>query len=447
MGRKIAIVSLALLLLAVCAGSIVAIAPAITAIRDGRIQWNWFSASNFSADTVEEKAIPAGDSATVVVHTPNGRVEVTAKPNAHEIALTAHKTAWGLDAKSAQDLLQKVVVKVEQTGGKIDIQVDYPVQVDLLHIGPAGIQVDFTLTVPPGMIVDASSSRGDVLLHGPSGDGRLQSDFGDIFADNVPAGLTAHSNSGKVVVEKIGSPNSMLVATSGFGDVVIRTSTASSLQGGSESGSVSLYDTKVGGLAELTSSFGDVRMKAVEAGSVKLKTSSGTVTLEDVVSGSSATAQSDFGDILCFTTAAETYDLKTSSGKVQASGLRGTAFLHSSFGDLVFSGENVLLDAGTNSGSVTFTGSLANGMNKLKSDFGDVTISLPEGSQFHLDLSTSFGHVHSEFPVTTRDAGSTRLVGDVGSGGPSLTASTSSGNVEVRILAGAPATTTPAPVE
>lgn len=447
MGRKILILGLILTLLAVCAGSIVAALPVMAAIREGRVNLSWFSINNVSADVVEEKRIAVAGTPSVTVHTPNGRIEIRTQKDAREVVLSAHKFAWGMDAKAAEALLEKVVVDVQQTGSQIEIQVDAPVEVDLLHIGPAGIQVDFLLTVPEEASVAASTSSGEIIAAGMTGETTLRSDFGDVFARDLRGGLIAHSNSGKVIVENAGSPDSALDASSGFGDVVIRNAAAKSVTGHSNSGSVSLYESNVEGSAELTTSFGDVRMKQVVAGSIRLQTNSGRVSLEDVVAKGAAVAETDFGDILCTATTAGQYDLQTDSGKVEASGLRGSAKAHSNFGDLILSGDGVLLDAGTSSGLVTFSGTLADGSNVLTSNFGDITVSLPEGSQFHMDLKTSFGSVHSDFPVTTREAGSTHLTGDVGSGGPSLTASTNSGDVEVRILAGASAAATSAPVE
>jgi DUF4097 and DUF4098 domain-containing protein YvlB len=447
MGRTIVVIALIFVLLAVCAGSVVAVLPVFAAVREGRVHIGWFSLNNVSADLVEEQRLPVNQPASVTVHTPNGRVEVSAQKDAREVVVTSHKYAWGMDTKTAEALLEKVTVRVQQTGDRIDIQVDSPVEVDLLHIGPAGIQVDFIITVPEETAVDASSSSGDIRLEGTRGEARLQSDFGDVYALDLQGGLTVHSDSGKVIVENAGSPESVLDVSSGFGDVVIRLSSAKSLKGHSNSGAVSLYDSKIGESAELTSSFGDVRMKVVEAGSVSLHTSSGMVTLEDVTAKGDAIAGNDFGDILCTTTVAGRYDLETSSGRVEVDSLRGSAKVHSNFGDLILSGADVLLDASTNSGSVTFSGTLGDGKNVLQSNFGDVTVYLPEGSQFHAELKTDFGRVHSDFPVTSGGSGSTQLAGDVGSGGPSLAASTNSGNVEIRILTGAPAAATKTPVE
>jgi DUF4097 and DUF4098 domain-containing protein YvlB len=437
MGRKIAIVSLSILLLAICAGTIIASVPVIDAIRSGRVHFGWLSLNNVAADVVEEKKADIGEAGLLTVNTPNGKIEIKARGDIHEVTITAHKSAWGMDTKTAEDLLQKVIVVVEQTEGRVDIRVDSPVTVDLLHIGPSGVEVDFDILVPTGTRVEASTSAGIVRLDGITGDAVLRSEFGDVYGTNLGGALTAHTASGAIIVTDSGSLQGVLDVSSDFGDVSLTRVKASALTAETNSGQVTLTEAEVAGGAALNSEFGDVRMRSVKAGSVRLDTNSGAVSLEEVSARGAAVAKSDFGDILCFKTLAASYDLRTSSGKVEADSLQGTAVVHSNLGDLVLSGTDVLMEAGTSSGSVTYRGSLAEGVNAFQSNFGSITIYLPEDAQFHMELRTDFGNVSSDFPVTTTGAGATRLSGDVGSSAVSLKASTNSGDVKVSILTGA----------
>jgi DUF4097 and DUF4098 domain-containing protein YvlB len=191
--------------------------------------------------------------------------------------------------------------------------------------------------------------------------------------------------------------------------------------------------------------FGEVRLDSVQAGSVDAHTNSGKVTLERVTAQGDVIVKSDFGEISVISTVAERYDLHTNSGKIQAEGVQGKVKAHSDFGDLVLSGEKAVLDASTNSGSVTFSGTLGEGVSVLESDFGDITVNLPEGSEFNMDLKTDFGSVQSDFPLTTNQAESSRLVGKVGAGGPTLKASTNNGNIKVNMLLESPDSATPVP--
>jgi DUF4097 and DUF4098 domain-containing protein YvlB len=133
---------------------------------------------------------------------------------------------------------------------------------------------------------------------------------------------------------------------------------------------------------------------------------------------------------------AASYDLSSSSGRIEADDIQSPVKAHSDNGDVVVTGRNAVLDLSSNSGSITFAGSLGAGRSVLHTNFGDVHITLPADAQFSADLSTHFGSIHSDFPILTTTPDSTHLAGAVGSGGPTIRASTDSGSV---ILSAQPA--------
>ncbi len=63
---------------------------------------------------------------------------------------------------------------------------------------------------------------------------------------------------------------------------------------------------------------------------------------------------------------------------------------------------------------------------------GRITFEVPESSSGILSIDTRSGNVSSQVPVTILSRTRTRLVGEFGSGGPKITLSSSTGDVEVR---------------
>jgi DUF4097 and DUF4098 domain-containing protein YvlB len=183
--------------------------------------------------------------------------------------------------------------------------------------------------------------------------------------------------------------------------------------------------------ADISSSFGDVQATALKARALNARTNSGKVKLQSLEIENDLTARSDFGDVDVKNSSAGSYDLNANSGKVTAENTLGKVKAHSGFGDVKVSGTNVVLDLSTNSGSIEFSGSLGDGVSILTTNFGDIRVLLPEDAGFQVDLSTDFGDIHCGFSVTTDEGGSKHLVGKVGAGGPTLKASTNSGNVSV----------------
>jgi DUF4097 and DUF4098 domain-containing protein YvlB len=419
-------------LFAVCLGAIVAFVPIADRIWSGGVRWNLLAGKNFSADAVEELRAPVDGPAELKVNTPFGKVDVAADGDIDGILISAHKYAWGISQSAAEELLQKVNIVIEQTGGSVNVYVDQPVEVDLLHIGPAGISVDFTVRVPVECAVDASSSSGDVSVEGTTGDAALHSSFGKVTASNIRGGVTASSSSGEVTVTDTVAGEKPVEAVSSFGEVTVRNAQGASLKAKSSSGEVVVRDSEFTGRAELSTSFGDIDGSDVKAASLDARTNSGKVILQNLEIEGDLTAHSDFGAVEVRASLAQSYDLDTNSGKIVAEGTTGRVKAHSGFGDIDARGTGAILDLSTSSGSIEFRGSLGDGASSLSTNFGDIRVFLPENAQFEIDLSTNFGDVECTFPVTSTSRKSNHLVGTVGAGGPMLKASTNSGSVQVQ---------------
>jgi DUF4097 and DUF4098 domain-containing protein YvlB len=418
-------------LLAICLGTIVAAIPVIHQAWSGKIQWNVFSVRNISADAVEEQRAAVDGPADLKVNTPFGKVDISTKDGAREIVVSAHKFAWGGTQAAADDLLKKVIVVVKQNGNSVDVHVDQPVEVDIFHIGPAGISVDFTISVPADCMVDASSSSGDIHLAGTMGDATLHSNFGKITAEKIQGGLKAGTNSGDVTVNDITAGDKSVEATSNFGEILVQNASGGVLTVKSNSGDVTVETSVFTWDAGISSDFGDVQITTLKARSLNARATSGKVMLQGLEIGNDLVAHSDFGDVDVKNSTAGSYDLNANSGKVTADDTQGKVKAHSGFGDVSISGTNVVLDLSTSSGAVSFSGSLGDGVSILHTDFGEIRVLLPADAQFQVDLATNFGDIHCGFAVVPNPEGSTHWVGKVGLGGPTLKASTNSGSVNV----------------
>jgi DUF4097 and DUF4098 domain-containing protein YvlB len=422
---------LILSLMAICLGAIVAFVPALGQLWSGNVQWNFWPNRGFSADLLEEQTAAVDGPADLTVNTPFGNVDVQAQPSSNEISISAHKYAWGTSRQAAEDLLEKVKIIVGQNGNSVDVRVDQPVEVNIFHIGPAGISVDFTILVPTDCTVNASSASGDIHLKGTSGAAVLHSNFGKVAAEKVRGGMRAGSESGKVAVYDIAAGEESVEATSSFGDVLVSNAEGSDLLVKSSSGKILVEDSSFTGRAEISTSFGDIDVSGLKARSLNARTNSGTVELGGAQVADDLTAHSDFGDVEVDNSPAGSYDLSTNSGKVTARDTRGAVKARSGFGDIEIEGTGAVLDLSTSSGQIEFSGSLGDGASVLHSNFGDIRILLPGDAEFELDLSTNFGDVSCGFEVAVTREGSTHLTGTVGAGGPRLKASTNSGNIHV----------------
>ncbi len=419
-------------LAAICLGSVIAFIPVAGQVFSGGFQWNLLSMRNISADSVEELRAAVDGPADLKIDTPFGKVDVTAAEGSSEILISAHKYAWGANKQDAEELLKKVKIVLVQDGNSVNVYVDQPVQVDILHIGPAGISVDFTVSVPVDCAVEETSSSGNLYLAGTTGEAFLHSSFGQVTAENVRGKITAETSSGDVTVRNGEAGEATVEASSSFGDVQVLHTEGGALKAKTSSGDVTVEDSVFTGRADLSSSFGDVEATGLKADSLEAQTNSGKVVLQGLEIEHDLIARSDFGDIEVLDSSAARYDLDTDSGKVTAKDTRGQVKARSGFGDIDIRGTDVILDLNTNSGSIRFSGSLGAGTSLLHTNFGDIDVRLPADSPFEFDLSTNFGDVECGFAAFASRSDATHLEGAVGEGGPMLKASTNSGSVSVQ---------------
>lgn len=347
------------------------------------------------AERTETHSLAIAPGEELSIDVPAGAIRVIARAEG-EPKLTASLSLHARTAEEAQRLLEgfKLVVERTQDGPKVRLSGD-PVEIrtdgSTYVIQPA---VDLEALVPEGVRLHAHTSSGEVKVQGPLGPCDLSSDFGEVSAENVSGRVRLHSSSGALQLRKVGE-----------------------------------------GEVDLETSFGSVTLSDVSAKKVRAVSNSGEVKAEG---GGRAewVLETDFGRV-AVRGGAGTLSARTSSGEVAVEGFDGEVKAKSGFGAVKLDGVLRSVSAASNSGAVSVTarpGSDASSGWTLSSDFGDVTLSLPEGFSAQLSAETSFGSVSCDFPLSSGSAPakSNRLSGVLGKGGGEVRLKTSSGGIHIQ---------------
>jgi len=329
--------------------------------------------------------------------------------------VTAHKTAWGRDEADAQVSLNDLTVTMDQTGNTVTVKVDQPSQVVFAGVVREG-RVDFTVQVPAEAEVEAATGYGEVSASGLTGGAVLTSRSGEVSASGLEGTVELRSD---------------------YGDVTLERAEPDTVTAHSGSGSVTLEQVDAAGTVELTSDYGNVRFEGGAADEVTASTSSGRVTLTDLDVAGAVEAHSDYGNVSVTRVAAPGgYTLESSSGDVELDGATGNVSAESGYGDVsVSNAEAVTLSLLSQSGKVTFSGSLGAGPHTLRSNYGNVDLRLPPDTAADVELSTGYGSIHSAFPITLAgDIEDDHWQGTLNGGGVSLTVRTDSGSITLDVL-------------
>ena len=367
----------------------------------------------FTATADQDQSFSVGAASALNVQDLFGGITVTVG-SGPAIVVHAHKTGWGADQAAAEASPAALNLTMTQSGNAVTIQVVPPSGFVLGNRGDNN-GVDFTIEVPADADVKTHTSFGSVHVTGATGGVDASSSSGQVDAHSVSGAVVLHSD---------------------FGAVTLDNATVSTVNATSSSGSVTLKQVTASGDVSLHSDFGALDYESGQAASLTARTNNGRVTLSSLTFAGTASAHSDFGSLTLTQVAAGSYVIDSSNGNISIDGATGSVQASSDFGRVsVVHGAGVTLDLHSSNGAVSFSGSLGAGPHRLTSDFGDVSLSLPADTAASLDLSTSFGNIHSALPVTASgDLGREHWSGALNGGGPRLTVKTSNGNITLDAL-------------
>jgi DUF4097 and DUF4098 domain-containing protein YvlB len=127
--------------------------------------------------------------------------------------------------------------------------------------------------------------------------------------------------------------------------------------------------------------------------------------------------------------------IENANGQVSANAIKGDVSARTSFSAADVGDVSGRVTVDNQNGGVTI--SVARGAGGCKSisaktSFSSILVRLPENASYDLSAHTSFGHIKTEFPVTTTgELGSDSLRAKIGNGGCELSLNNSNGGIEI----------------
>jgi hypothetical protein len=362
-----------------------------------------------------------------------GAVTVTGA-DVETVQVTAIKRAYDSTQARADAEVKTVKYTIQQTGNTITIKYELPKSV---NISNRVNEVEFIVTVPHQTTVNVDTSFGEISISNIEGAVVAENDFGEIALDNVEGAVSASTNSGEVTATSIKATGENIDLSSEFGSITLEQANGRDITLDTNSGTVKLDEVRATGKLSASTEFGDVTIGNGSADSLHVDTNSGRVSLSKLTVKKDISVEDEFGSLDLDQAFAASYDLNTNSGEISIDGARGKLTAHTEFGGIqIFNAEAVTLDIRTNSGSIDFKGSLGAGPHKVFSEFGEINLTLPADTNLDVDLSTDFGKIQSDLPISvtvteSNDSERDQIVGSINDGGDQLTVQTNSGGVTI----------------
>jgi DUF4097 and DUF4098 domain-containing protein YvlB len=396
---------------------------------------NPFDRNNISSELEESKSLKVDATKPLILKVVDDSGDVNiAGADVKAVQVKAVKTAYDSSQARADQEVKGIKYTIEQNGNTITLRYELPKS---MNFSNKVNTIDFFVTVPHETAVNVDTGMGEVSVADTRGKVIIESSFGELKVENVEGALSASSGSGAVSATAIKAGSEDIDLKSEFGTVNLRNASGKNITLDSSSGAITLREVRATGNITAKTNFGDTTFENGSANSLSTENSSGAVSFVKIQMIKEIKVQNDFGKIDLQQAFATSYDLHTSSGSITVEGAKGKLKAYTDFGGIkVGNAQSVTLDLKTSSGTVEFSGSLGDGHHQVKSDFGQIDLTLPGDSKLDVDLKTDFGNIKSDLPVTvmlnqTSNSNGDQIVGSINGGGSQLTAQTSSGSVNL----------------
>jgi DUF4097 and DUF4098 domain-containing protein YvlB len=380
--------------------------------------------------------INAEETVELKVTTDAGHVTVTGG-DVDTVQVQVIKTAYDSTQDRADEEVKTIKYTIEQNGNSIILKYEIPKS---MNISNQINTVDFIVTVPNDSTADVDTSFGLVQVSGLNGSVIIENDFGDINISDVEGAVEVNSSSGEIELSSINAGTGDITVTTDFGKLSLEKVNGKDISINSNSGTLELNNVRATGELFAKSDFGNVDFENGSAANLELETNSGKITITKINVRNELIIDNDFGDIDLIQVTAVSYDLHTNSGTITIDGAKGKVKAYTDFGNIeIQNAVTVTLDVKTNSGSIEFSGSLGEGPHNVQSDFGNIDLVLPNDSNLNVKLTTDFGKITSDIPITVIVYGETgsdggEIVGTTNDGGAQLIVHTNSGSITITAI-------------
>ncbi len=356
------------------------------------------------------------------------------------------------------------VTAVEGSGG-IEIRTSYPERkYHFSFNGESSYSVELDVTVPEnapltvrnrfGSIdvadVKASSeiagAQGSVTLRNTRGTQRIENSFGSVDVDTSDGDVSITNSNGsvrtvhvRITVNDVSGDadvhggNGSVDLQNVRGKATVRNSFATSRLRdiGRDlvfTGNNSRVDAaNIGGGANITTTFDSVSINNA-GGPVTVSASNGNVTVADAKGDVSV--DNRFGSVRI--DRARAADVDNANGSVTVNDIAGSVKVRTTFASAFVKGAGGSVDVQNQNGAVSVSGLRAPCHPiTLNTSFSSIHVALPPNTGYDVSARTSFGHISTDIPITTNNAGEDTLTGRIGNGGCKLELKTGNGGITI----------------
>jgi hypothetical protein len=151
-------------------------------------------------DTIERSFTVSGRP-TLFLRNGDGRTRITSDSQSQVHVKAIKEVHRAGSREEALRIAERVQIRIEQSGNRIEIEARYPRRVGNLFGNEPEVLVHFEVTAPKSSDIDARSSDGSLDVYGFDGRIDVTTGDGDLTADNCSGRITAQTGDGSLRIE------------------------------------------------------------------------------------------------------------------------------------------------------------------------------------------------------------------------------------------------------
>jgi hypothetical protein len=390
-----------------------------------------------SAQVSETHTFPAEPGLTLDVNTAAGNIIVNAVPGVKEITLEVTKTGWGTTETEARAAAEKLSVEQHQEGNKV-VAAFEPDEPNRLTFGTYRLpRASFTIQVPPETIVTLRTRNGDLSLSGTQAKAILDCDFGTLTIRDVAGAQEINGNNSNLDISGIQARKDAISLSTSFGEIKAVNLVAGTVTVANTNGAILLTGVKTSGILTVETSFGAINLNDVSSSRLELSNQNGAIAITRAVIAGTLRAETSFDSLDLAQVQADGYTLVNQNGAVNLDGAQGVLDITTSFADIkVNHADDAVLKMTNQNGMISFSGTLkADADQSIETSFADIVIAIPTTTAANVEVSTSFGTIQSDLPLTmSGQISEDNWSGKLNGGGKLLKIQNQNGSVKITEL-------------
>jgi DUF4097 and DUF4098 domain-containing protein YvlB len=388
------------------------------------------------AEASETVTIDASQIQKLDMYLFNGDITVL-HADTQEITLELFKTSWGSSVEQAEARLANLDLEQTISGNKLELSFMPHGNYALSFGRQMSPRIDTTLYIPDGLEIQLTSS-GEIFVQGIDAELEIRNQFGEVSIEDFKGNLFSNNSNNKVTLNRIDAAGENIEIINNYGEITVQNLQANSLLIDANNAGLIVYNVDIEGECKFNNQYDLTEVSEFSCWKFSIETNGSYISLENGSITSSFSAAYQYADLTMEQVLASSYSFEFNGGDLTIDGIQGEVKVTGQFGEVAIEdGELVTLDIENQNGGVSFIGSLNPDIaHTVETTYGDIQLFLPEDSSFDFHLEAAFGNIDSEFPlILTGEFDAEELRGMINQGGPLLTVTTQSANIEIIILA------------